>query len=374
MSPPDRAFQRTQVRESEYGAAKLDAEKEKDWRIRQHNHIQAYKPELTGSPVELLGFRFRGYAAGRYDLGLHINEGANSFGVEAEGNIERELYAEDGLFSGMRVDVDQDGLEQGYAYLGTDGAPYLYLRVGKFDARVGIEHQDTINRRTISTGPLFAFGSPHNFTGVEFNFSPMRGKDGRFTVSGIFTNGWDSTTDNNRDKTFGTRMEFAGSTFAGGLFLMYGAERAGNTADKRLLADADIMLHAKDGSYAVGVEAQLGLEDDDREWGGFAALFHFAIKRDEELPVDKERFGFTGRLSWFDDDDGSRITIPFGNVVPHARVEIAVAANAQPITNFVFKGELRGVITNYDIFFRYNAEDAPDGFSIVLAVEVSYRF
>jgi hypothetical protein len=134
-------------------------------------------------------------------------------------------------------DLGDDAFDLTDAYL-TYVAPVgngLELSFGKFETWIGAEVIDAAGDWNYSRSYLFGFAVPFTHTGlkVSYPFTDM------VRVSAFAVNGWDKSTDNNKDKSYGAQLS---TTPLPGLCLTFnflgGPEEDDNNHSQRYLYDA----------------------------------------------------------------------------------------------------------------------------------------
>jgi len=279
----------------------------------------------------LAGFQARADAAtvemdasGFVDFSYSGNDTADvPAGIEADRNtfaideVELDIAGKPGEKTSFRVDLQfvnsdvalttDDIVEQAYMDIHLD--PFT-LTAGKFNAPIGFELLDKPDMYQATHAMVFNFGIPTNLTGVMAS-----GSFGIIDVSLYVVNGWDLLEDNNKDKTFGTRVGFniidginLGLSFIGGKEKdVEGLLRGLSGDDQKTLAvfDADFTLDLLE-HLVVGAELNFGSYEGqsvtnpgtDAEWSAYLVTAHYEFTN---------WFGLTLRLDGFDDQDGARL-------------------------------------------------------------------
>ncbi|MBU8932792.1 MAG: porin [candidate division Zixibacteria bacterium] len=249
------------------------------------------------------GLSFNGFVdASNYN---DHNAGEGSFGLDqvevdlvqklsdqASANADIE-YVSDGM-GGFGMD-----LEQGYLQWNVGSGQTWSFTFGKFNAPIGFELLDAPDMYQYSHALVFDNGIPGNLTGlmVATEFAAM--VDWTFYL----VNGWDVNTDNNKDKTFGTRVGF---TPAGnlnfGLSAITGPEQDQNNSSRRTVIDFDLTYNPAafwtiGGEFNYGTETKALVGNKSGNWSGFLLMNNWTFG---------DRFGLTTRFDLFNDADGLR--------------------------------------------------------------------
>ncbi|MEE9441246.1 MAG: porin [candidate division Zixibacteria bacterium] len=231
-----------------------------------------------------------------------FNSEETSFGLD---QVEVDVIRE---FEGkalLRADVEyvSDGaggfgldLEQGFITYNFD--PHWGVTFGKFNAPIGFELLDAPDMYQYSHALVFDNGLPTNLTGFMLNMS-----QGIVDWNLYAVNGWDVNADNNKDKTFGTRL---GISPANGLSMGWsfisGPEQDENNSSRRTVFDYDLTFTALSGwmfgaEYNHGFESKILTNNETGSWNGFLIMANWGLS---------DRIGMTWRYDFFNDSDGLR--------------------------------------------------------------------
>lgn len=165
----------------------------------------------------------RGFIEAGYGLVLPAVDHGFFVG-EAELDVEREFYDVARLRFDMNLAQPRPGrdipawfgtgaaltveqvLEQGFveAYPLGDQGPRL--RLGKYNANIGFERQDAIDRSLISRSLVFSYGTPINFTGLAVVSPQLFGLT--LAVHAAF-NGWDRDIASSKTKSLGAELAYS---------------------------------------------------------------------------------------------------------------------------------------------------------------------
>lgn len=249
------------------------------------------------------GIAFTGFVDAS-DFNDH-NSGEASFGLD---QVEVDITKEFSGQASLRADIEyvSDGaggfdmdLEQGYLTWNFGSATKWSFNFGKFNAPIGFELLDAPDMFQYSHALVFDLGLPGNLTGMMLTAEFPAVVDWTFYV----VNGWDVNTDNNKDKTIGTRVGFTPmSNLNFGFSAVSGAELDDNNSSRRTVIDWD-MTYNPFAFWTVGWELNWGTEskvlanDASGSWMGFLIMSNWAIG---------DRFAMTTRFDYFDDQDGIR--------------------------------------------------------------------
>ena len=185
------------------------------------------------------------------------------------------------------------------AYITLRHGDNCLLTVGKFVTLEGIEVIESGWNPTISRGYLFGLAEPYSHTGVKMDH--QFGKMLSVTLGAV--NGWDTTTDNNRDKTWLGRLGFNfGDPLAFGVVYYTGKEVAA-TSNKR--TSLDITGVSKWGPLALNFQFNSGKEEKssaivtgaDAEWSGWGL---------QPVYTFTPKFSLGARYESFEDEGGTR--------------------------------------------------------------------
>ncbi len=237
------------------------------------------------------------------------NAGASSFGLD---QVEIDVAKDFSDRASLRADIEyvNDGqggfgfdLEQGYVAWNAGGNRKWQFTFGKFNAPIGFESVDPTGMYQYSFSLVTACCVPTNLTGVMVSLAAPKLVKWSFYV----VNGWDANTDNNKDKTVGTRFGFhPQENLSLGLSALTGPELDDNNSSRRSVMDCDLICNLLP-LWTVGVELNTGWEskiladNGTARWSGVLLMNNFQIA---------QRYGITARLDYLNDRDGSRTNTP----------------------------------------------------------------
>ena len=262
---------------------------------------------LATEPSSVDGINLSGFVdASNY---TDHNTGASSFGLDqVEVDIEKSFSDR----ASVRADIEyvNDGqggfgfdLEQGYVAWKAGGNWKWQFTFGKFNAPIGFESLDPTGMYQYSYGLLRIYTVPRNLTGVMVSLAaPKLVKWSLYAV-----NGWDVNTDNNKDKTIGTRFGFdVRENLSFGLSALTGPELDDNNSSRRSVLDFDLTYNPLSfwtvgADFNMGAESKTLADNGTARWSGFLLMNNFQFA---------QRYGFTARLDYLNDRDGSRTNTP----------------------------------------------------------------
>ena len=266
----------------------------------------AAQPE-TREPSLLPGVKASGFVdASNY---TNHNVGESSFGLD---QVEIDIVKEFSDRASVRADIEcvNDGqggfsfdLEQGFMTWNAGDAWKWSFTFGKFNAPIGFETVDPTGMYQYSFGLVAAYCVPSNLTGVMVSLSAPS----VVTWSLYAVNGWDVNTDNNKDKTLGTRFGFnAAENLSFGLSAITGPELDDNNSRRRSVLDFDLTFHplplwTVGAELNTGWESKVAVDGGTAQWGGGLLTNNFQLT---------SRYGLTVRMDYLNDRDGSRTTVP----------------------------------------------------------------
>ncbi|MCA9772888.1 MAG: outer membrane beta-barrel protein [Myxococcales bacterium] len=200
--------------------------------------------------------------------------------------------------NGDGASTDDVNLEQGWVAITPPMFPGFAIKLGKWNAPIGLESLDPPDRMQVTTSMIFNDIAPFNMTGVMVEYFP----NDHIGLEAFITNGWDVELDFDRDKTYGARVT-GGAGPVGGAFTYIGGKEDGT--NWRSVYDGVLTVEPElsdDFSLFVGGEVSYGCEENtsavhpggDTEWLGFIA----------KTRVEVGRFGLTLRYEYLDDMDG----------------------------------------------------------------------
>jgi hypothetical protein len=169
------------------------------------------------------------------------------------------------------------------------------LTVGKFVTLEGIEVIQSGWNPTISRGYLFGLAEPFSHTGVKMDHK--FGKVLDLTLGAV--NGWDTATDNNRDKTWLGRVGLNfGNPLKFGVVYYSGKEVAG-TSNKR--TSLDITGVSTWGYLAINFQVNNGEEEGVGAGGAKAKWSGYGL---QPVYTVNKKFSVGGRYEYFEEEGG----------------------------------------------------------------------
>jgi hypothetical protein len=232
-----------------------------------------------------------------------FNTSENSFGLDqVEVDISQEFSSRARVQADIEYVSDGQGgfdldLEQGYFTYSAGSAQPWHFSFGRFNAPIGFEGVDPPDMYQYSGGLVGSYCVPGNLTGLlvttEFGST--------FDWAVYAVNGWDVNTDNNQDKTVGSRLGISPfANFSFGLSAISGPERDNNNSSRRTVFDLDLTYNLTEswlwgGEFNYGTETNVLAAGGDADWTGFLIMTNIGFA---------ERWGVTGRFDYLSDNDG----------------------------------------------------------------------
>ncbi len=177
----------------------------------------------------------------------------------------------------------------------------LDLWLGKYVTLAGAEViEDPSNYNwNITHSFMFYYAIPFAQTGARATYAPV---DWATVIAGV-NNGWDVVHDNNHSKTLETGLGLTPYDWLSWFTSFYhGAEQAADQGNQRSMVSSVLTLKPMENLTAM-VDTVYGFEEDavsttqDAEWWGIAGYLRYMLT---------EKWGLSGRLEFFDDNDGIR--------------------------------------------------------------------
>lgn len=293
------------------------------------------------------------------------NSSHSSFGLD---QVEVDFVKGFSSKASVRADIDfspADGfdnfdmtLEQGFLTYSFGNQSSWSFTFGKFNAPIGFELLDAPDMYQYSHALVFNLGLPTNLTGLKVN-----GKFSTVDWTAYVVNGWDVNSDNNQDKTFGTRIGFSPvAGFGVGLSAMNGPEQDDNNSSRRTVYDVDLSFSATSswifgGEYNYGTESKLLTDGTAAEWNGFLLMSRYDFT---------ERFGITARYDRFNDMDGTR------SGAPQTLNSFAFSPSVTLVDGFTGTFELRTDQSDQPIFVGAAGDLRKS--SVSTGLEFTYKF
>ncbi len=322
---------------------------------RHHTEPVAHDGATTVGNFSLTGFvdaaNYTDFSAGESEFSVEQVEVdvINRFSDRA--SLQADIEFVDDHHGGFEFQ-----LEQGFLWYRTSGATSFTF--GKFNAPIGYEGVDPVDMYQYSAGLPGSLGLPGNLTGLMFT-----AEFGIAEWSTYVVNGWDVNADNNKEKTFGTRLGITPAPiFTFGLSAISGAELDDNNSSRRSVADIDWLVTPSQrliigGEFLYGVETKALPNDEKASFYGGLLMSHVALG---------ERVGLTGRVSYFDDQDGVRT----GH--SQALTEFTLSPSVEIVHGFEGLFELRYDISDEETF--ENSDGGHTDSRLSTAIEFVYGF
>ena len=243
-----------------------------------------------------------GFGIGAYDyLGntKRNSFSANKVALSAFEQVNAELYVFGQLITVLEDEATETEIDNLLLSYTPAGMPDLTLMAGKFDAPVGFERDDEPLNFQPSNSFNFELARPVKYTGLAamLTLNPV------WDVTAYVVNGWDLDLDNNKAKTFGTRLGVSiGEETNLGLSFVIGFPEEENDRRVRWLTNLDYTLQPRPdwlfaGEVNFGREQDAGLEGQNAWWAGGQLTSYYQVNR---------RWGVATRYDLLRDDAGAR--------------------------------------------------------------------
>lgn len=283
--------------------------------FKAHAYVDTYyqynfnKTPISESPATTpqVNYRFHDRAHNQFQLNnatIGFSHSADPVGFVAEVGFGPLMDALN-LTGPADTTVDRTNVYIRRAHLEWKRGGYT-LQVGRIDAGFGLEDINAANNWNYSRSLQFALFQPKFVTGIN---NMYRSDAGFYATLGVF-NGIDRFTDNNRGKTWATKLGYAKDKLDVGVSYFTGPENDARSGDWRHVVGA----HAK---YMLGEKAGVGFETSgsfgDREQINSAGLRSSAQQYGVSLLGNVELIENNTdslRVEWMKDDDGAGTLIP----------------------------------------------------------------
>ena len=278
----------------------------------------------------------------------------------------------DNIASGGTSSTDNVDLEQ--AYVNYRASVYdrpLDIWFGKYVTLAGAEViEDPSNYNwNITHSFMFYYSIPFTHTGARATYAAT---DWLTAIVGV-NNGWDVETDNNHAKTLETGLSLAPYDWLTWFTSFYhGAEQSGDQGNQRSMVSSVVTLKPMEKLTAM-VDTVYGFEQDavttgiDAEWWGIAGYLRYMLN---------EKWGLSGRLEFFDDNDGVRTISTSANGGPSSRTpqelwEVTITTDYQLYPGLVGRLEYRHDESDKNLFQdEGTADDSQD----LVSLQFLYAF
>lgn len=210
-----------------------------------------------------------------------------------------------GDFADQNTAHGTDGINHhlGQAYLTYNFSDSLSLSAGKMYTHVGYEVAKAMDNWNYSRSFAFSLGGPFYHEGLALSYSHSSGfKGGAY----IYDN-WDSSSENNSDKTFGLQLGYASEKFHFLFNTIHGAETS-DRSKKKTVFEFNTQYQLLDG-LSIAANGVIGSEEDaltssgtgsvDKEWNAWVLYLNWQAS---------EKWSFTPRFEIFSDKSSGAAT------------------------------------------------------------------
>lgn len=284
------------------------------------------------------------------------------------------IFAEvaDNIASGGTSSSDNVDLEQ--AYVNYRASVYdrpLDIWFGKYVTLAGAEViEDPSNTNwNITHSFMFYYSIPFTHTGARASYAAT---DWLTAIAGV-NNGWDLLTDNNHAKTLETGLSLTPNDWLNWFTSFYhGAEQATDQGNQRSMVSSVVTLKPMENLTAM-IDTVYGFEEhavsttQDAEWWGIAGYLRYMLS---------EKWGVSGRLEFFDDNDGIRTVSGSANGGPGTRTaqelwEVALTTDYQLYEGLLVRAEYRHDESDQNLFTdKGTLDDSQD----LVSLQAIYAF
>jgi len=288
-----------------------------------------------------------------------------SFGMDS---AEIDFTGKTGDKASFRIDIDftetESGVEQGFIAVTPSGK--ITLTLGKFNAPIGFELLDAPDMYQYSHAMVFDYGLPTNLTGFMGHFN-----GGIFDIAAYYVNGMDNNTDNNKDKTVGTRVGLSPAEGINlGISFLTGAtsddkdaqgDPVTTTLDKKTITDVDFAIKSVK-NLLIGGEYNMGVIESGggtSKWDGMLVMANYAIN---------DTFALTLRYDTFNDTNGAA----FGSGSEEKRSSITVSPSMSIAEGLGLLVEYRSTSSDKEAWV--DKDGAGKKSQSVIAAEMTYSF
>ncbi len=283
---------------------------------------------------------------------------------EMELDINHEISSRASVHTDIEFTLDsldnfKADIEQGFISARFGQANRWRVDLGKFVGPAGLEARDAPRMNLYSQGLVSVFGIPQEVIGIMVSRQFSRYLSWSLWV----VNGWDINSDNNKDKTFGTRISIVSlKAIKCNINVISGPENDDNNSRRRSVFDCDLALQLDDRWY-LGGEVNFGLETKALEnnvqadWLGILLLSYWEMS---------DRVKLAARFDLFEDHDGLRT-----GFIQNLK-SLSLAPSFRLVDNLRGLIEIRYDFSDQDVFLKANGVKSDD--LITSALELTYSF
>lgn len=304
------------VREVKSKISAIQYEKTKIERRLASSEANALKPEIKFGAM--LDFYYL-YSPGRSQEGTNISSRnydrknndftLNLFEINAEakvGDISFNADLDFGDFADQNQSHSGDGINHniGQAYLTYAISDQLSLSAGKMYTHVGYEVAKAMDNWNYSRSFAFSLAGPFWHEGITLKYS----HGGGFSAGLFIYDNWDSSDENNKEKTYGTQLGYSNDKFHFLFNVIKGPEGTAVGKHKAVyefntqyaLTDTfSIALNGVQGSDEEALTPASGSTNVDKEWSSWVLYFNWQAT---------QKWSFTPRFEIFSDNSSGAAT------------------------------------------------------------------
>ena len=209
------------------------------------------------------------------------------------GNAMNAIY---GASTAGTLSADQYVKEAYFSYLAPLGKG-LQVDVGKFVTPAGFEVIETKDNYNYSRGILFSYAIPYYHFGMRAKYA----FNDKYSLTGYFVNGWNSTIDNNTGKTLGASFGWTpNKRFSLVQNYLAGPEQNNSNSDWRQLSDTVATINATKkltlaANYDYGFGDHMTGVSNTVWWTGIAGYFKYALN---------DKYSISSRYEYYNDHYG----------------------------------------------------------------------
>ncbi|MDD3730780.1 MAG: outer membrane beta-barrel protein [candidate division Zixibacteria bacterium] len=249
-------------------------------------------------------------------------------------------------------------IEQGFISTRFGRADRWRMDLGKFIGPAGLEARDAPRMNLYSRGLVSAYGLPQKVVGIMLSRQFSR----YLNWSLWAVNGWDINSDNNKDKTFGTRISIVSlKVVKCNINVISGPEDDDNDSRRRSVFDCDLALQYD--KWYLGGEVNFGLETKALENNAQADWFGILLLSYWEM---SGRVKLAARFDLFKDHDGLRT-----GFIQNLK-SLSLAPSFRLVDNLRGLIEFRYDFSDRDVFLKAAGGTSDD--LITSALELTYSF
>jgi hypothetical protein len=236
----------------------------------------------------------------------------------------------------------------------------LTIDVGQFVTHMGYEVIESKDNWNYSRSILFGWAIPFYHTGARISYPVLS----NLTATVSVLNGWNSTTDNNKNKTLGFMFNYAmlpstNITLCG----ISGVEQSEPSISGKRNVFNLIVTHSLTDDLSLAIDADYGEERIPAglaTWKGGAVYAKYSIDTKSDAAVRFEIYNDAGNSA------------PTSTGSPQKLTEVTATYEYRPVENLIVRGEIRNDMSDINYFDNTKASNSKSQLTFLVGAIVTF--